>query len=261
MHTTGIFAGKRRVAAWRTPSVTADFLKNFACVVMMVQTIGIAVVEKGMIKLDGYMQAGLSQAMAQDSGLMFLAGLGSVMQLVGGLAMPVFTFLLVEGFLHTSDYRRYFIRMAVTAAVSEIPYDLAMGNGGLDWGSQNAMVSMCICLLMLRFLQMFRDKKSVGGYMASAAVVLGAVLWVTLLRAQYGLCLVLLTAVFYLLYAKNVWKTVLGILASLLYVTGPLSFYAIWCYNGSRKDRASKYVYYALYPLHLLVFALIARLV
>ena len=180
---------------------------------------------------------------------------------VGGLAMPVFTFLLVEGFLHTSDYRRYFIRMAVTAAVSEIPYDLAMGNGGLDWGSQNAMVSMCICLLMLRFLQMFRDKKSVGGYMASAAVVLGAVLWVTLLRAQYGLCLVLLTAVFYLLYAKNVWKTVLGILASLLYVTGPLSFYAIWCYNGSRKDRASKYVYYALYPLHLLVFALIARLV
>lgn len=255
----GTLAGRRRVTAWKTPDISTDFLKNFACFVMLIQTIGITVIEKGIIHLDTYTQAGLSQAMAEDSRLMFMAGLGSVMQLVGGLGMPVFTFLLVEGFLNTSDYRRYLCSMAVVALASEIPYDMAMEGKFADWTSQNAMVSMCICLLMLRFLQMFQERKGIGSYMAKFAVVLGAVLWVTLLRAQYGLCLVLLTAVFYLFHAKNVWKTVLGIIVSLLYVTGPLAFYLIGCYNGKRNDRVPKYVYYIFYPLHLLVFALIVQ--
>ena len=88
----GTVAGRRRVTAWKTPDISADFLKNFACFVMLIQTIGITVIEKGIIHLDAYTQAGLSQAMAEDSRLMFMAGLGSVMQLVGGLGMPVFVF-------------------------------------------------------------------------------------------------------------------------------------------------------------------------
>lgn len=64
--------------------------------------------------------------MSQDSRLMTLAGVGSIMQLIGGMAIPVFAFLLVEGFRNTSDYKKYLIMMAVTALVSEIPYDLSI---------------------------------------------------------------------------------------------------------------------------------------
>ena len=92
---------RRRRVVWRTPDITADGLKNFACLAMLLQTIGITVIEKGLIHLDQYTQAGLSQAMAEDSHLMFLAGAGSVLQLAGGLTVPVFAFLLVEGFLNT----------------------------------------------------------------------------------------------------------------------------------------------------------------
>ena len=46
-----------------------------------------------------------------------------------------------------------------------------------------------------------------------------------------------------------------------MYVTGPIAFYGIWCYNGVRKDRINKYVYYAFYPLHLLVLGVIAKFV
>ena len=73
--------------------------------------------------------------------------------------------------------------------------------------------------------------------------------------------MVLLTAVFYVFYTQNILKTVLGCIISLMYITGPLSFYGIWCYNGERKDRINKYVYYAFYPVHLLVLGVIAKYV
>lgn len=248
---------KRRVI-WKTPSITVDGLKNFACLTMLLQTIGITVIEKGIIHLGQYTQAGLSKAMAEDSHLMFLAGAGSLLQLAGGLAVPIFAFLLVEGFFHTSDYRRYLLTMITTAVLSEIPYDLAMSQKLADGTSQNALVSMCVSLLMLYFLRMFRCKKGFPWHTVRLLIVVSSVIWVTLFRAQYGLCMVLLTAIFYLYDTKNVRKTVLGIAVSLLYVTGPISFYGIWCYNGVRTDRVPKYAYYAFYPVHLFVLGISA---
>lgn len=71
----------------------------FACITMLIQTVGIAIIEKGLIHLDQYTQESLNQAMSQDSRLMTLAGVGSIMQLIGGMAIPVFAFLLVEDFV------------------------------------------------------------------------------------------------------------------------------------------------------------------
>mgnify|MGYP000644649506 CR=1 FL=1 len=64
-------------------------------------------------------------------------------------------------------------------------------------------------------------------------------------RAEYGLCIVLLVFVFYVFETRNVLKTVLGCIISLMYVTGPIAFYGIWCCTGERKDYINKYVYYA----------------
>lgn len=247
-----------RRAAWKLPSITADGLKIFACITMFIQSIGIAVIEKGIINLDNYTQAELSQAMADDSSLMVAAGTGSVMQLIGGLSVPIFAYLLVEGFRHTSDFRKYMLSMFVFALVSEIPYDLANSQKLVDWSSQNSLVTMCICLLMVYFLDLFKEKKGIAVTLLRGTIVLCAVIWVTVLMAAYGLCMVLLTAVFYLFYSRNVLKTVLGMAASLLYVTGPLSFYGIWFYNEQRKDRLPKYVYYVFYPAHLLVLGVIS---
>lgn len=250
----------RRNVVWKTPEITAFGLKLFAGAAMLLQTIGITVVQNGIIHLNSYTQEELSQAMAADSALMTQAGIGSVLQLFGGLAVPVFAFLLVEGFLNTSSYKNYLISMAVFALLSEIPYDYAVSQKLIDWSSQNALVTMCICLLMLYFLRMGKERGGAAGGFLQVLIVLCAIAWVTVFRSAYGLCMVLLAAVFYIFYTRNVLKTVLGVIVSLLYVTGPLSFYPIWCYNGERKDKFSKYVYYAFYPLHLLVLGLLANI-
>ncbi len=133
--------------------------RSFACIVMFIQSVGIAIIENGIIHLGNYTQAELSQALADDSHLMVLAGTGSVLQLIGGLAVPLFAYLLVEGFRNTSDFRKYLVSMLVFAVLSEIPYDLATSIEFVDWSSQNALFTMCICLLLLYFLSMFKDGK------------------------------------------------------------------------------------------------------
>lgn len=193
--------GKHGVV-WKTPDITADGLKLFACVCMLIQSVGIAVVESGMIHLDQYTQESLSQAMAQDAHLMMLAGIGSVMQLIGGMAMPVFTFLLVEGFRNTSDFKKYFLSVLLFAAVSEIPYDLAVNGKLFDFSDQNAMLSMAICLLMLYFLNLVKSRTGLAGTFFKAAIVAASVVWAALFRTEYGLCLVLLTAIFYIFYTR-----------------------------------------------------------
>lgn len=249
----------RRGIVWKTPDITADGLKMFACIVMLIQSIGIVIIEKGLIHLDQYTQAGLNDAMAQDSHLMTLAGMGSVMQLIGGMAIPVFAFLLVEGFQNTSDYRKYLLAVGVTALISEIPYDWAMSGKLLDMSSQNVLIGTCICLMMLKCLDMFKEMSGIARSLVRVLIVLAAVIWVSMIRAEYGLCMVLLVSVFYVFDTRNVLKTILGCMISLMYVTGPIAFYGIWCYNGERKKRIPKYVYYAFYPLHLLVLGVVGR--
>ena len=46
----------RRGIVWKTPDITADGLKMFACITMLIQTVGIAIIEKGLIHLDQYTQ-------------------------------------------------------------------------------------------------------------------------------------------------------------------------------------------------------------
>lgn len=253
---------KKNGAGWKTPEFTADSLKLFACLTMLLQTVGVAVIGRGMIHIERYTQAGLAQALEADSHLMTLAGISSGLELLGGLSVPLFAFLLVEGFRNTSDYRRYLLTMVGFALLSEVPYDLAMQQEWLEFSAQNALISMSVCLGMLGLLRLAGERGKTFATVLQLLVILAALAAVMGLRSAYGGCLVLLTAIFYLLYAKNGMKMLLGIAVSLfaLYITGPLAFYGIYCYNGQRKNQLPKYAYYVFYPLHLLVIGLIVKL-
>lgn len=243
----------------RSLAMTGTNLKIYGCITMLFYTIGMSIVQNGIIHVNQYSGSEIAQLMADDPNMMVLSGWASVLQLIGGLAVPVFAFLLVEGFQRTSSYSRYLLTMLGFAVVSEVPYDLAMNDTLWDISSQNVLFTMTICLAMLYGLRFFQEKR---GFLARAAqvfIVIAAILWSSLLKCNFGLCVILLVTIYYLFYDRGGIKILMGCAVSAMYVTSPLSGYALWSYNGERGWNKNKYVFYAFYPLHLLILGLIAH--
>lgn len=235
--------------------VTAANLKWYGCVTMLFYSVSMSVIQNGMLHVDAYSNLELRELMAADPDRMILSSWAAVFQLLGGLGIPVFAFALVEGFLHTKNYRNYLLRMIVFAAVSEIPFDFAMSGTAFDFARQNMLVTLSVCLVMLYGLRLFAASRG-----AQLLIVLASVLWCGLMRGQFGACMVLLAAVYYLLRHKPDVRLLLGGVISLMYVTGPISGFVLKRYNGQPGKNDNKYVFYCLYPLHLLVLGVITCL-
>lgn len=147
-----------------------------------------------------------------------------ILRLIGRLAFPIYVWLLVEGFAHTSSRKRYMGRMAAFALLSEAPFDLALsGRLTLQW--QNVYFSLFWSLVLLTALEWVADGGDGKGggrfegfrmYAGRHRVVSGALLLACfmilarLLRFDYGCTAPVLTALFYLYFRTGRPELLLG---------------------------------------------------
>ena len=76
-------------------------------------------------------------------------------RIIGRIAFPLYCFLLVEGFFHTGDIKKYLIRIGAFALISEIPFDLFLCGTWFYPGYQNVGVTFFIGLLLLYLYNRF----------------------------------------------------------------------------------------------------------
>lgn len=172
--------------------------------------------------------------------------------MIGRLAFPIFCFLLVEGFIHTSNAKRYLIRLFLFAIVSEIPYNLAFSHQLIDLKSQNVFFTLLIGLLVIIGLKKLQSH-SIKNTILSIIIVGIGIFLAEWLQTDYGGWIgILLIVVLYLFKNFRLLKCILGALVLLQNSWfGLFAFIPIYFYNGQR-GRQWKYFFYWFYPIHLL---------
>ena len=111
-------ADLRRSRIAKIPQVSAQWIKTAAAILLVAANAGAILVEKGIIGMDGYTMSELLTSMENSSGMTGLVGAAVLARLLNGIAIPLFAFLLAEGFRHTRNVRPYLAALTVTALVS-----------------------------------------------------------------------------------------------------------------------------------------------
>lgn len=172
-----------------------------------------------------------------------------ILRTIGRLAFPIFCFLLVEGFLHTKNIKKYVIRLGIFSFISEIPFNLAVSGRYLFASHQNVFFTLWIGLIVLIFLKKYKEDVVIE----IIAIFIGCFL-ATFLKTDYEAIGILIIVSFYLLREKKIVLTItmvlLNGLSNIIQLAGALALIPIFFYNGKR-GRQPKYFFYAFYPIHL----------
>ena len=114
-----------------------------------------------------------------------------ILRYIGRIAFPIYTYTLVEGFMHTRDIKKYMVRLGIFALLSEIPFDLAFRGSVIYIQKQNVFFTLFLGVLMLYLLLKSRNR------IQSAALVLAILLLSEFLRTDYSSMGLLMILCFY----------------------------------------------------------------
>lgn len=206
------------------------------------------------------------------------------MTYAGRMAMPIFAFQIAEGYVHTSDVKKYGSRLLLFALLSEIPFDLVMGGGIFFPYHQNVLFSLLLGLWACSALDKAKRRGTVGGWLKGGLAALLACIIGFVTLSDYGFMGPAMVILFFLLRDFPLAKAaqlVAMVLLNIVFFQGqslilplggqeiffPIQGFAvlalvpIWLYNGEkgRGGKAAQYAAYAFYPAHLLAIALYAR--
>ena len=223
-------------------------LKTIACVTMLIDHIGASCLENGFLS-----------APAAPAGL---AALDLVLRLIGRLAFPIFCFLLVEGFVHTHDVKKYIGRLLLFGLVSEVPFDLAFFRTPFALDHQNVYWTLALGVLAMAGLKHFEKpdgSASWKGLLCAAGCTLAALLACT----DYNGIGVFIICALYLTRGDRKRQCIVGAVLFAWELTAPLAFVLVWFYNGQRGacSPLQKKAFYWFYPVHLSVLAVVTNLI
>lgn len=195
------------------------------------------------------------------------------LRVIGRLAFPIYCFLIAEGAHYTRNPKKYALRLAVGAVLSEVPFDFAFF-GGWTLEHQSVMITLLLGFLALQVMK--KCSNSVLKLLAAAGFALLAE-W---LQTDYGGCGVMLIAMFGIVRGTphEQWVQLLGLAVvcwlmdsariPVLGVRIPIEMFAvpamipIALYSGRKAthSKAVQWGFYLFYPVHMAVLYLLAML-
>lgn len=244
------FAEKKR------KGISGSTLKLIAIIVMFIDHIGAVIVERMLMNvgMQDAMLGDMNTVMGFTMEYMPLMFLDFALRMIGRLGFPIFCFLLIEGFKHTKNVWKYAARLGAFAIISEVPFDLAFKGSLFDMSYQNVFFTLFIGLMVMIVFDIIENNnlnKVIKVILYIVSIGIGMVV-ATLLKTDYAAIGVVCIMVLYIFRKKKMAQIISGCVVFVWEVTAPLAFLPIAFYNGKRGWNM-KYIFYAFYPIHLLV--------
>ena len=233
----------------------------------------------------------IQETLASDQVDFIFTTVGLILQLAHLCAIPIFTFLLVEGFTHTSSLKKYATRVSILALAVQLPYNYAIYGKLFSFENivtfrLNPVFGLLLGMVLLYFYRRYPGKTMKRIALKIGLVVVGF-LWAKMLRIEYGVAVVLLVPIFYFLRNKRMIMIFAGCIAMTLcgfldlpsaagaseevvqtlgaytrtasYIaSAPVSFLILHFYNGEPGE-GNRYVNYFAYPVILIAISLFAK--
>ena len=225
--------------------ISGSTLKIIAAISMVLDHVSRIVLTNGIMTHASYNQI-------SDEQWAILSEASEVLYVLGRIAFPLFCFLIVEGFLHTHDIKKYLRNMLVFAIIAEPIYDFVQTGQLFDLRQQNVMCELLLSLVFLIILEKIQSLSKWKRHIAEIALIV-----LTALAAEYtkldggvffaAVCAVLLSSCHIVgggfeFATANVFNPdVAAAVVSLLLIN---------LYNGKRGLKL-KYFFYIFYPAHL----------
>ena len=206
---------------------------------------------------------------------------------IGRISFPMFAFMIVEGYFHTSNLKKYVNRLLIFALISEIPFNLAMGSSIFYPIHQNVLWSFLISVGLIHWNEKAKEtgknwkQVAVGCVTIILGYILGLLTMVDFYHAG-----ILMVLIFYFFRQKK-WWSYIGQAVCLWYINtellggygyeiqlfgetyflqrqafAMLALIPIWLYRGRQgyHSKLFQYICYGFYPVHLLILGLIKML-
>ena len=193
---------------------------------------------------------------------------------LGKLSAPIFFYLIVEGFFHTRNRKKYLSRLAIFG-VAMIGVDIIFGI------HNNIFLSLTLSILILMIIDFAKNsEKTIMWIPAIVGVVILGALYIFTEASLYGLGM---TLIFYIFREKKMTMALIYVGFSLLPVFSVIgmpeayeqlflfdyqwmmvfSIILILMYNGKLgiKNIFTKWMFYIFYPVHLIIVSLIAKMI
>lgn len=198
--------------------------------------------------------------------------IGQILHAIGRLTAPIMSFFIAEGYYHTRDLKKYFVRLGSFALISHLPFTFFATGGNVQiLHSTSVIYTLFLGLAAL----------AIAKHEAISVVIKLFLLSVILLLSSFGdwhYYIVLWVLIFGVVRKDTVLQMLLFGGVALLSAVEPMiglplsqakfslfGFAALFAipllllYNGKRGSQKMKYLFYIYYPAHIIVLTLLKR--
>lgn len=185
----------------------------------------------------------------------YIIGGPLILNIIGRIAFPIFSFSLGEGYFYTGNFKKYIGRLSFFAIISQIPAYIFK----LDY-PMNIFFTLLFGLIIIKI---FYSRKIP---LLIKVILIGGLVYVAekynFDYGMYGILTIVLFSIFrrkkILIFCAFLGLNILLILIPEIFNLAKIQMYSmlslipIFSYNG-KKGKNMKYFFYVFYPAHFLV--------